>query len=175
MATRSQPLERLTAPRILAFAAVFVVLQSAWQHWSEEPPGLWLVETLVVAPTAALVNLLTPGVNAIAAGDTVLAAGGGLRVLNGCEGFEAMFLLVAAVLAMPATWQQRSWGLAAGLSLVYLLNSIRLLALFYTFRRSPALFDTLHGLVMPLVMVAGVLVIFALWVRRVRMSRAIAV
>jgi len=174
VATRAQPHGRLTAARILAFAAVFSVLQSAWQRWSEEPLGRWLVETLVVAPTAVLVNWLTPGVNAVADGGTVRAAGGGVRVLNGCEGFEAMFLLVAAVLVMPATPRQRLWGLAAGLPLIHALNAVRLLAMFYSFRRDPALFDTLHGLVMPLVMVAGVLAYFALWVRRVRKSHAIA-
>jgi exosortase/archaeosortase family protein len=158
----------LTLGRIVAFAAVFAVLQLGWQHWQGEAAGKWVVTTVVVAPVAAAANLLTPGVRAVVDRDSVRAPGGGLRVLNGCEGFEVLFLLSAALLAAPARRRQRLLGFAVGLPALYLLSELRLLALFYAYRRDPALFDTLHGLVLPVALVAAVLLYFGLWQSWVR-------
>src|SRR5262249_55701978 len=120
-------------------------------------------DTGIVQPAVSAVNLITPGVHAVALGSSIRAAGGGLNVRNGCEGTEALFLLIAALAIAPLSWSARGLGLLYGLPFVYVLNQVRILVLFYSFRSSPALFDMLHGSVTPIVLVLAVAAYFYIW------------
>jgi exosortase/archaeosortase family protein len=71
-----------------------------------------------------------------------------------------MFLmLVAGILAFPASWKRRTQGLVLGSILAYVLSLARLMALHYILRYSPSAWEALHGLVLPL----GPLVLIALY------------
>jgi exosortase/archaeosortase family protein len=89
--------------------------------------------------------------------------GGGLNILNGCEGVEVAFLLIAALCAMPGSHRRRLCGMAVGVSLVFMLNQARILALFYAFRYDKVLFSLLHGTVAPLAMIACTVLFVAVW------------
>ncbi|MFN0316682.1 MAG: exosortase/archaeosortase family protein, partial [Burkholderiales bacterium] len=84
---------------------------------------------------------------------------------NGCEGTEVMFLLLAAFAAVPMAWRDRFIGLAIGIAGVFVLNQARILALFYAFRTNRALFDSLHTLILPAVLVAAVALYFHAFIR----------
>lgn len=86
-----------------------------------------------------------------------MAPGGGIQILNGCDGTEVWFLLVAALLVFPFGWTRRWVGLLLGTIWVFGLNQMRLLALFYAFRQDPALFNQLHGVVAPMVLILAIL------------------
>jgi exosortase/archaeosortase family protein len=108
----------------------------------------------------ALINTLTPQVAAAARGPSILASDGGINVRNGCEGTEILFLLVAALLAYPFSWRLRLVGAVAGAAYVFLINQVRLLALFYSIRSDRALFNQLHGVIAPLVLILCTLAFF---------------
>ena len=139
---------------LILFVLVFTLLQWGWSS----ARGTW-VERLVVhdatvTSAAALVRLLTPEIAATAVGASLKAPGGGLNILNGCEGTEVMFLLVAAFAAVRMPWRHRLAGLGLGIAFVFLINQARILALFYCHRADRELFDTLHTAVLPAVLVA---------------------
>lgn len=113
-----------------------------------------VINEATVKPAVMLINTWTPEARAIAVGASIKAPGGGINVLNGCEGTEVLFLLIAALVAYPMSWRFRALGVLTGTFLVYLLNQMRLLALFYSYRSDRALFDQLHGLVAPLMLIA---------------------
>ena len=69
-----------------------------------------MISDLIVAPTAHLINSLTPSVNVTALGDQVQAAGGGIVVLKGCESVEVMFMLAAAFAVLQLPWRRRVAG-----------------------------------------------------------------
>jgi exosortase/archaeosortase family protein len=80
-----------------------------------------------------------------------------------------MALLVAAMVAFPAAWRFRLVGLAAGIATVFVVNVVRICALYFTGVVRPDLFDFMHHEVWPLVIVVVAGVIFfawAAWVRR---------
>jgi exosortase/archaeosortase family protein len=52
-------------------------------------------------------------------------------VSAGCNGIEAMLVLVAGMLAYPATWRQRAAGIAIGAMAIRALNLARVVSLFY--------------------------------------------
>jgi exosortase/archaeosortase family protein len=71
-------------------------------------------------------------------------------------------LLIAAILAFPAGLKQRLRGLLVGSMLAYVLSVARLMLLHYILRYNPKMWETLHGLVLPL----GPVVLMALYFLR---------
>lgn len=151
--------------RALAFLLIFMALQAAWE-WAR---GGWLerlwVQDLTVRSATALINLLTPDVSAVAQASRIVAPGGGLNVLFGCEGTDVVFMLTAAFLVFPLPVRIRVWGLATGLLWVFMLNQLRIAALFYTFRVDRGLFELLHGIAAPSLMIVLAGGFFHLWLR----------
>ena len=90
-------------------------------------------------------------------------------VRGGCNGVEAIFLMVAGILAVPASWRQRLAAAAICLPFLYVLNLFRVLMLVYVAVAYPASFDTFHHQVGQGVMVIAVM---ALWVHYVRRLEA---
>jgi len=157
-----RPLRGLLA-RALAFVLVFMALQAGWETArGSSIERLW-VQVLTVRGATAAIHLLTPEVQAVAQGARITAPGGGLNVMFGCEGTDAVFLLTAALLVFPLPLRARLTGLLAGLAWVYALNLVRIVALFYAFRSSSGLFDLLHTTAAPLLMVVLTGLFFHLW------------
>lgn len=152
----------------MQFVAVFLVLQTAYGAAA----GTWLerlvVDRCTVIPAAALLNWLTPDVGVTAAGSHLRAPGGGINVLNGCEGIDIVFMLIAAFSVAPLGWRSRLLGLSLGALWVLALNQVRIVVLFYSVRADKALFAVLHGVVAPLILVGTTCIFFALWLNRSR-------
>lgn len=149
--------------RAAGFLVAFSMLQLAWQGLSGSRLEYFVIHTCTVRPAALLVNLLTPGVQARASNDVLQASYGGLNILNGCEGLEALFLVNAAFAVAPLDWRRRLGGMAVGVPVVFVVNQARILTLFYAFRASPPLFDALHATVTPVVVVVLVCCYFYAW------------
>lgn len=151
--------------RALIFVLVFMALQSAWEasrgSWIEK---LW-IHDLTVRSATALINRITPEVQAVPQAARIVATGGGLNVLFGCEGIDVVFMLAAALLVFPMSWRMRLVGMGFGLLWVFMLNQLRIVALFYAFRADQALFDLMHTTAAPLLMVALTGLYFHVWLQ----------
>lgn len=145
---------------VLVFVLVAATLQWAWSSARGTAAEKLVIDQLTVKSAVGLIDLLTPEVSAYAAGASIKAPGGGLNVLNGCEGTDVLILLLAALASYPLGWRARLLGLLAGGGFVFAANQLRLLALFYTYRHDRELFSQLHGLVLPLLLVAATLAFF---------------
>ncbi len=152
------------------FLGVFGVLQGAWSEARDTWVERLVIHQATVKPAAALVQLISPEANARPVAASIKAPGGGLNILNGCEGTEVMFLLVAAFAAVNLGWRHRLIGLALGLALVFALNQARILTLFYAFRNERGLFDILHTTVLPAVLIAAVALYFYAVLHRSRLA-----
>src|SRR5262244_4586163 len=113
---------------MIRFFAGFLVLQALlfgleltpWaQTWFVVP---W-TDTLA-AISAGLVRWFDPQV--LAQGNVLQSAHNGFAVSieAGCNGVEASIVLVAAILAFPASWQRKLTGLAIGIAAVQGLDII---------------------------------------------------
>ena len=66
--------------------------------------------------------------------------GGGIQIVAGCNGVEAVLILVSAVLAFPAPWKHKLIGIVLGFVAIQALNLVRIISLYYLQRWN-------HGLV----------------------------
>lgn len=148
------------------FVGIFAVLQWGWSELRGTAVERWVIDTMTVGNAAKVIATLDPAVGVSASGSRLVAPGGGINVLNGCEGIEVAFLLFSALVVAPLSWRERLLGIAAGTIAIFALNQARIVALFYAFRNDRVLFDTLHGMVTPLLMVVGAALFFAFWLRR---------
>jgi exosortase family protein XrtM len=149
--------------RTAVFASLFALLQLEWQSLRGTSVEQFVIHDCTVVPAAALVNLLTPAVQAQAVNFSLHAAGGSLNILNGCEGMEALFLLWAGLAVVPLPWRQRLKGVVLGIGVVFLVNQGRILLLFYANRGSHAWFDSLHAMITPIGVVLLVSAYFYAW------------
>ena len=160
----------LLLKQIFIFLVVFMLLQVLWSFVRLTDFGLWFIEGLTIHTSTGLINMFTPQVRALAQGTHIASSGGSINVLNGCEGIEVVFILIAAMLVAPLTWRSKLLGILAGVSYVFAMNQIRLVAMFYAIRTNRQLFETVHGLVGPILLVAITGLFFAYWLSKFAVS-----
>lgn len=154
--------------RLVRFVVLFIVLFVGYRAAAGMAVDRFVIETLTVRPAAAWLGLALPAANVRASGDRIDAEGGGVRVLPGCEGFDALLLLVAAFSAVPLAPRVRWTGIAMGVALVFVLNQARIAWLFFAWRHDPQWFALSHGLFAPLALVATLAAWFWWFTRRAR-------
>lgn len=154
---------RLIRPA-LGFLAIFASLQTLYAQSRDTWMERWLIDLATVRPSAFLIDLITPAAGVEARGHSLVSATTRLNILNGCEGLETLFLLISAILVYPASWPHKLKGAVLGAFLVYALNQVRIVTLYYAFVHDHALFSLLHGIVLPLVLIALSGLFFLAWI-----------
>lgn len=158
----------------LKFVMVFALLTGAFEASRGTAFERFIVEKAILVPTTTLINVLTPQEHVTLIGRTIASHdGSGLRVTRGCEGIEMFLLLIAAILAFPASLRRRVQGLSVGSILAYVLSLIRLVLLHYILRYSPNAWQALHGLVLPLGPVVIMVLYFLHWSRPAQAHNAL--
>lgn len=151
---------------VAIFLVVFFSLQYGWEMSRGSHFEQIVIDQATVAPATWVINKLSPDQGVMAQEHRIVSPEGRLNILNGCEGLETLFLLIAAIMAYPFTWRAKLQGFGLGLPLVFVLNQARIVALWYTFLHDRALFGILHGIVMPLLLVAACLLFFLAFITR---------
>lgn len=93
------------------------------------------------------------------------ATGFGVSIEAGCNGVEACIILVAGMLAFPASWRHRLLGIAIGLVAVQGLNVVRVISLFYIGQWNLVAFKVAHEYLWQGLIMLDVLVVWMLWAR----------
>ncbi|WP_158622686.1 archaeosortase/exosortase family protein [Aquabacterium soli] len=150
--------------RAAVFLAIFAVLQG-W--YSTAARDTWIermvIDEVTVKSAAALIQIIDPTTGVQPVGSRLQAPGGGINIINGCEGVDVLFLMMAAMLVAPISISARLMGISLGVCVVLGLNQARVIGLFYAYRGDRSLFDMLHGVVAPLMLIVAVSAYFLLW------------
>jgi exosortase H (IPTLxxWG-CTERM-specific) len=154
---------------MVRFFVVFLLLQGALfglelTPWAQE----WFVipwTNTLASISASLVKLFDP--NVIAQGKVLQSARNGFAVSieAGCNGVEATIVLLAAILAFPASWKSKLLGLAIGVIAVQGLNIVRVISLFYLGQWNFDVFEWAHLYVWQALIMLDVMIVWLLWVR----------
>ena len=154
---------------MLRFFLVFLLIQAVLFTAELTPPGQqYIVQpfTAGLASTSSLLISLT-GRDISSSGVLIhdLQTDFGVEIAAGCNGVEAMILLVAVMLAFPAPWRYRLAGIAVGLAAIQGLNLVRIISLFYLGMWYPRAFEWAHLYLWQALIMLDVLLVFLLWVR----------
>lgn len=105
--------------------------------------------------------------HAIAVGNALQSTSNGftLLVVRGCNGVEAVIILVSAMLAFPAPWKHRLIGIGLGFIAIQALNLVRIISLFYLGQWNQTWFDWFHLYLWQALIVLDALVAFLIWLR----------
>jgi exosortase/archaeosortase family protein len=87
-----------------------------------------------------------------------------VTVTTACSGADAIALCVGAVVAYPVAWRARLAGLAAGLAMIVLLNTVRIGTLGLMVA-SPRSFEVLHLYVWPAILTLAIVAYVFSWMR----------
>jgi exosortase H (IPTLxxWG-CTERM-specific) len=154
---------------VIRFFVMFLVLQAAL-FGAELTP--WAQQYFVVPWTDALASLSAWLVtvfdpNVAASGKLLRSTSNGFAVSieAGCNGVEATIVLIAAMLAFPASWKRRFLGLAVGIVAVQGLNIVRVISLFYLGQWNLNVFEWAHLYVWQALIMLDVLIVWLVWVR----------
>ena len=88
-----------------------------------------------------------------------------VSIQSGCNGVEAILVLVAAMLAFSAPWKLKLYGIIGGFFAVEILNIIRIISLFYLGQWDMDFFEWAHLYIWQALIMLDVLIIFLVWLR----------
>ena len=84
-------------------------------------------------------NVYTTGVEIWTADRTF-----GVGIAPGCDGIEAVIILISAIVAFPSPWKHKLIGIGIGFIAIQSLNLVRIISLFYMGQWSQTWFDWFH-------------------------------
>jgi len=152
------------------FAILFVVILLALFTFELTPPGQAVVGpwTDLVARASSAVIRAFDG-TAQSQGNMVYSSrtGFAMIIMAGCNGVEAMLVLLAGILAYPAPWRLKFIGLGIGVVAIQALNLVRIVSLFYLGQWNAQWFEWAHLYVWQTLIMLDALIVWLLWMRAV--------
>jgi exosortase H (IPTLxxWG-CTERM-specific) len=159
-------------PQVLFLLKFFAVLLGAYLliAWKPVNDNVIVPFTgLIAQGSGALLNLI--GQDVTTAGTVIRSSRFAVNINNGCNGVEAMLILLASIVAFPASLKARAAGLVLGALAVQVLNAIRIVTLYLLGAYQPRWFDLFHTAVWQIAIIMAAIGFFLLWSSRVAPDR----
>ena len=86
-----------------------------------------------------------------------------LEIVRVCDGAGAVFLVMAAILAFPASVKRKLIGIVLGILLMYSLNLIRISGLYFVVAYHNDWFQIIHTYLAPTLLIIVACLFFAWW------------
>jgi exosortase family protein XrtM len=165
-----QPHTRPARPRFAAnwrflatLAGIYWLLYLGYAAIPDQYLGEVVYYHGIVRPCQVMLAWLAPGEQVIAVRNQLQSAAASLSIVRGCDGSGALFLLIAAMLAMRMAWRRTLVGVCGATALIGGLNTLRIVALYGVAAHRPAWFVPLHVYFIPGAMILIGMLYFAFW------------
>lgn len=139
----------------------YIIYQNRWAEAYVFNP----LAHLYAAISGLLIQVL--GYDVQVSGDQIYSNAFSISVKKGCDAAEPMAIFIAGILSFPASARKKFTGLLIGLSVLFILNIVRVLTLFLTGIYLPDLFEALHIAVWQVVFIIVAILLWFLWLRKV--------
>ncbi len=167
MAARPNPIAR--------FVALFVILMVAFQLVYYELVVLSApFQAYLSASARAAAVLLQLAGESVTVSGPVLSSTTAVAVKHGCDGLQAMWILIAGVAVFPGGGLKKLAGMCVGIGLLLILNVVRIASLVWAGAHANSWFQPLHVHIWPAVLVSCAMllwVLWALWATRLQEAR----
>lgn len=153
---------------LLLFVTIYCVLEAGYFALPDAFLRDFVYRQGIVTVSADIIHLLAPRETVVVEANRLLSGTLSLEVVRGCDGAGAAFLMMAAMLAYPAGWRRRLIGVAAAVALVWAMNQVRIVGLYFVGAHHPSWFTPIHSYVAPTLMIALAASFFTAWLAWVR-------
>ena len=154
---------------MLRFLILFFVICVALFGLEISRPGeKWIVEPFTGVLATVSVWLITLfDDNVISYGKIIQSTTNAFAVSieRGCNGLEAVIILVSGVLAFPAKFKDKLAGLLVGFIAIQALNLVRIISLFYMGQYSKVWFDWFHLYLWQALIILDAVFVWLIWLR----------
>ena len=158
--------------RFIVLFLVILVGSFAMIAWNPVNDRLIVPYTSQIAKVAGT-TLDWMGEQTTVTGTLITSTTFAVDVRNGCNGVEAMLILVAAILAFPAPWKARLAGVGVGTVIIQVLNLVRIDTLYLLGKYRPELFEIFHNAIWQVAIVLVAVATFFEWSRRIASTRSL--
>ncbi len=142
----------------------FIVTNQLWFQ-----PAVRGLLSLYAKVSSVILNLLGQSTQVISS--QISSASFAIDVKKGCDALAPMLLLTFGTLFFPAGWKDKVKGLLVGISLLALINTIRIVSLFligkYT---NAAIFDLFHVDIWQIFFILFALLIWIRWLKNATLN-----
>lgn len=150
---------------VFLFALTFSILYWGYQEARGTAIERAIIDTATVKTSVFFINQIRPDEQVRAQGHRLVSSYVKLSVLNGCEGTESLFLVIAAIAAFRSSWRHKAVGFFLGIALIYFANQARIIGLYFSLRHDRVWFEMLHGYVGPTFIIALGCMFYLWWTR----------
>ena len=135
---------------------LFVAVDQRFYLWVNTVLVEWTTEL-----TAGVLRLL--GQSGRADGRWLWSSICSFEIIGECTAYYPVAIFVSAVIAFPARWTRKIFGVGVGVPAVLLLNQVRLVSLCYIHHWFPEQFEFLHVVVWQSLIVILTVVLWLIW------------
>jgi exosortase H (IPTLxxWG-CTERM-specific) len=142
-------------------------------------PALFLLELLqpveqyVINPFTSLLATVSSFIVQLFDGDAASqgkmlynsVTGVSVTIERGCNGVEAVIILLSAILAYPSPWKHKLIGFVIGFFAIQALNLVRIISLFYLIQWNQVWFEWFHLYLWQALIILDALVVWLIWLR----------
>lgn len=143
------------------FLLVFVIL---FQVDAVQEKVVVPFTSLVAGASMILMNIF--GAGAVVNNCVLSTSAFSVNIVDGCNGIYATAILISGVLAYPARWPHKLWGIGLGILAVFMLNLVRVISLFYLGRYYPGIFEEAHVYVWQPIIILWAIFVWDFWARQ---------
>ena len=165
-----------THREIVRFFLVFVIVLAAFSFILERDA----VQQAFVSPHLTHVALLCGkvlngiGTSCDVYGSSITSSRFSVQVIKGCESIYATAMLWAALLAYPASWRWKLVGIVGGAVILFIVNILRVITMFYIGIYFPSLFDMVHVYAWQALFILLTLGVWLLWAAKASKGTSIS-
>jgi exosortase H (IPTLxxWG-CTERM-specific) len=109
--------------------------------------------------------LVMCGQNSHVTGSTISGQVATISIMRGCDALDPMLVLFAGILAYPASWRRKAIGLVFGLPMLFVLNVVRILSLYFIELKALRFFEPAHLDIWPVIFVILAGLLWFAWMR----------
>jgi exosortase/archaeosortase family protein len=147
---------------VLVFVSLAVLAELVYYGVALESALFRLYLETLARISGAILKLFAQDVSV--RGTLIYSAQFSVEIARGCDAYRICALFSAAVIAFPAAWRARLFGLALGLIWLNLWNFVRIVGLCFIGGHWPGQFQAAHQIYFPIFLICMTLVAWMLWI-----------
>lgn len=158
--------------KFIFFFIIFFFLGQILYHLIEPYTVSYVIPKFITEVSSKIINIITPNEKTVVIGGMIHSGNFMLMVALGCEGFEAILLVAAGILAFSdMRFRDKILGVSVGSFIIYVINLFRIVALYYTSKYKPTIFEIMHIYVGQTIIILIGCLFFLYWVNNFAISR----